>query len=312
MRYTWLALLVGPALTAAEPVVVKNADNPDAENTFQIGPRDGAKIVPAETDDSVSIGKRERLRSSLKADEYQKEAANIARELAAASGSDFKADLIEEIRREPERSGAAFALLLDPRHAPDVKTRKGAALGIGLSNASTKTVGKALGNAALSETDSEVRQAVISTIQQRKDALALHQMMASLADSSDPEGLGFINEKKRENALNALRDVGDRRIYHALLYYVTLEIRAGTASLVALNNVFITNSGDVNNGAVGQTSINLPIDLPTLELNSVQGTIIVPAVCKPQDALRKVTGQDFGKNIDQWRAWIEKQPEIKK
>ncbi|HYF49479.1 MAG TPA: hypothetical protein VEJ63_08740, partial [Planctomycetota bacterium] len=59
--------------------------------------------------------------------------------------------------------------------------------------------------------------------------------------------------------------------------YITLDVRPGTAvELTPPQIVFITNSGDVNNGAVGQTSINLPIELPNLELRSISTTVTVP------------------------------------
>jgi Flp pilus assembly secretin CpaC/tetratricopeptide (TPR) repeat protein len=59
--------------------------------------------------------------------------------------------------------------------------------------------------------------------------------------------------------------------------YITLDVRPGTAiELTPPQIVFITNSGDVNNGAVGQGGINLPIELPNLELRSINTTVTVP------------------------------------
>jgi type II secretory pathway component GspD/PulD (secretin)/Flp pilus assembly protein TadD len=59
--------------------------------------------------------------------------------------------------------------------------------------------------------------------------------------------------------------------------YITLDVRPGTATqLTPPIIVYITNSGDVNSGAVGQTTVNLPIELPNLELRSISTTVTVP------------------------------------
>ena len=56
--------------------------------------------------------------------------------------------------------------------------------------------------------------------------------------------------------------------------YITLELRPGTAvELTPPLIVFITNSGNI---AVGGGSINLPIELPNLELRSVNSTVTIP------------------------------------
>ena len=88
-------------------------------------------------------------------------------------------------------------------------------------------------------------------------------------------------------------EIGDKRVFQAILWYAMLELRAGSASLVRVDTVSIK----------GQ-NINLPIDLPVLDLISAQGNIIIPA----QTSLKQATGQDFGHNFDKWKDWINKLP----
>jgi type II secretory pathway component GspD/PulD (secretin)/Flp pilus assembly protein TadD len=56
--------------------------------------------------------------------------------------------------------------------------------------------------------------------------------------------------------------------------YITLDLRPGTATeLTPPQIIFLTNSGDVNNGG---GTINLPVELPNLELRSINTTVTVP------------------------------------
>lgn len=263
--------------------------------------------------DELSIARRQWLNKELASTAYQAEAQELARLLGAGKLDDKEQQAVQsDLKREPDRAGGAFATLLNWSKCQDAKTRRGALRAIDLAGPSAKAVGVALGNSALAEPDKDTRKAAINTIRQRRDALALHTLLGHLAQASDTDGLGILDEKARDAALSALHDIGDRRAYEAILFYVTLELRTGYAVGRGVDTKYITNSGDVNAGGVGQTTVNLPIELPALELGSFQGMITVPAICKPLPALRRVTGEDFGKNLDKWRAWIAKQPDVKK
>jgi len=143
------------------------------------------------------------------------------------------------------------------------------------------------------EQDAETRAAVINLIKVRNDAVAAKTLVETWKSAFDDVGLLKVNEPVRKAAVNAIHDVGDKRVYQALLYYAILEVRAGAAELVRVDSVAIT----------GQR-INLPIDLPVLELRGVEGTIVVPAMA----SLKQATGQDFGRHFDKWNDWIAKQP----
>jgi hypothetical protein len=245
--------------------------------------------------------------------QYNKEIVELANLLAGDKlDADEQKTIDEGIKREPARAGAAFGALLDWKHYGE-NTRRGALRGIQISAAPARVVGKSLGASALSEPDAKVRSATIDLIKERKDAMAAHTLLGYLAAAADNTGLGIINEKQRNAALAALQEVGDKRVYEILLYYVTLEVRAGYAASPVVTQAFITNSGDVNNGGPpGGAAINLPIDLPSLELGSFQGTIVVPAIADPMFSLKRATGQDFGKDLGKWKKWIDEQPAVRK
>ncbi len=90
-----------------------------------------------------------------------------------------------------------------------------------------------------------------------------------------------------------MREIRDKRVFQALLYYATLEMRAQTAAPARVDTANIR----------GQ-NINLPIDLPVIDIVSAEGTIMIPAMA----SLKGATGQDFGHNFSKWQEWINKQP----
>ena len=56
--------------------------------------------------------------------------------------------------------------------------------------------------------------------------------------------------------------------------YITMDVRPGTATeLTPPQIIFITNGGDINNPT---GSINLPIELPNIELRSISTTVTIP------------------------------------
>jgi hypothetical protein len=254
---------------------------------------------------SPSTTGRQWLADGIPASQFNKEIVALANLLSNEKlAEEDKQAASEGISRQSAKAGEAFGSLLDYSRHPG-NTRMGALRGIQMSNAPAKTVGKALGKSALAEPDAKVRAEAISLIKERKDGMALHTVMNALAAASDTDGLGIINEAQRNAAAQALRDIGSKRVFEILLYYVTLEIRTGFATPVATETKYLTNSGDVSNGG---GTINLPIELPTLEIGSFQGMITVPAISDPLGALRRATGQNFGKNLGQWKKWIDEQP----
>ena len=119
------------------------------------------------------------------------------------------------------------------------------------------------------------------------------------------DGLGNVrNVALRDNAVESLRALSDKRVFQALHHYVTTELRLANISQGSLAtrqiDTFAVNSGANTNIPV---QLALPIQTPELNVTRVRTTVVAPAV----SALRAVSGQDFGDDWERWGRWIEKQ-----
>ncbi|HEY3321477.1 MAG TPA: hypothetical protein VGP72_13480 [Planctomycetota bacterium] len=259
--------------------------------------------VAAQPTDTLVIATRqtapwlETLRTGAPAKDFQTAIEAAAARLGAIASEDSSKEesaIAEALRSDRQRSGKALGALLDwNRHEPAL--RRGALKALALTQPDPSVTAKALANSALAEPVPEIRSAAINLIRDRKDAAVAAELVKYWRNAYD-ETTGF-DESKRTAAVAAMRDIGDRRCVQALLAYVSLEVYAASAGSPVMSNVNITGNG-----------INLPIELPGLDIQSVQGTIVVPAAT----SLKALSGQDFGRNINKWRDWLGKQPEFSK
>jgi hypothetical protein len=273
-------------------------------------------LAAADADTPLTIGMRRStagkvwLQKSLADDAFQAEAADVARLLA-----DDKIDaldkrlLTEAVERDRSRSVKAFSACLNYQKYAQAAVRLGALRGLEIAtasqqdarNAALRTAGKAVAGTMLAEPVPQIRAAAMKLVRDHKDDTVSTMASASLVEfwraAFDSDGL--VNEAQRDAALGALKDLGDKRTYHAILYYATIEIHAGSAAPVGVDTASIQGRNPI---------VNLPIDLPINQLMSFDGTIVVPAV----SALKHITGQEFAKNLDKWRAWINQQPDFRK
>jgi hypothetical protein len=257
---------------------------------------DREQFVIRKRNATPETGARVWLESTLKDNAYNAQALEIAKLLAKEKpGYEDLPEIAQALRREPERAAKTFARFLDFEKF-DPATRIGSIRALEISESKSAAVGKALAGSAIAEPVAQIRTAAIELIRKRRDAAAANEILRFWRGSFDSD-IGF-DEPKRLAAVNAMRDIGDRRIFEAMLAYVTLEIRAGATTSAGVGTANITGPGP----------INLPIDLPALDTMSVQGTIMVPAA----SSLKQATGQDFGKNVAKWRDWIAQQPDFKK
>lgn len=266
--------------------------------------------LSAAEDDSFVIGARKNriwFVSGMKDDAFHKEALEAAK-LLNKGKLEYEAlsELTEGLQRDKNRSAKVFGGFLDARKTSDAGVRYGAVKALELTNPESAAIGKELSSAAILERDEQVRGAVVELIRSRKDTEAARGLVQQWHKAFEDEALG-VDEALRTSAENAMRDVGDRRIYEAIYYYVTMELRAQTATLDRMDTVRIRDAGrNVQNNDRGG-NINLPIDLPSIQLSSVQTTLVVPAL----PSLKRITGQDFGHDLPRWRAWIAGQPEMR-
>lgn len=279
-----------------------------------------ATLCPCAEDDALVIAPRKSriwFASELKEEAFHKEAIEAARALAGSTGStssagsklDSKAlaELQEGLQRDKKRTSTVFTGLLDARKTSDSSVRLGAVKALELAAPAPALIGKPLAAAAVLETDTTVRAEAIRVIRSRKDADASREML-KLWKSAFEDGMVGVNEPLRAAAEDAMRDVGDKRVYEVLYAYVLMELRAQTASLDKLDTTRIRNAGLNVNANDRGGNINLPIELPSLSLMSVETTLWVPAL----PSLQRVTGQNFGWNVKRWNEWLAAQPEFKK
>jgi hypothetical protein len=274
-RFAWPGLA---ALVAASCAAAGDAN----DEIFAIGPR-RERVEPA----------ARWFKNARKIDEaFYREALAAARLLAAPENPEKLHELDElksAIAGEKDACGKAFLWLLDSRHCSDPAARRGAIAGLALSETEAKTAGKLLGASAVYDPDSAVRTAAIQSIKQSKDPYAEAAILNAWKAAFDNSGIPTVNEEQRKAAVAAMHDIDDKRVFQVLVWYATLELRAQTGTLARVDQVAIKGQG-----------INLPIDLPAIDIISAEGNIAIPAL----SSLKQATGQDFGHNMDRWNAWL--------
>ena len=260
------------------------------DESLVIGIRQNA-IAPKS---AASAPKKEWFKSNLTDSALHTESLAAARILAGAKEGASDLDYIKEgVLREKERCVKEFLWMLNWKNCSDPVYRRGAIAGLELCNPEPKDAGKALAISAIFEPDADTRKASIELIKARKDPMAARTLLTTWKSAFDEHGAVADNESTRKAAVDAMREIGDKRVFEVLRYYAMLELRAGSASLARVDTVSIKGQG-----------INLPIDLPVLDLISVEGNIIVPGLT----SLKQATGQDFGRHFDKWKDWIDKLP----
>jgi hypothetical protein len=274
-----------------------------ADDELTIAPKPGTPMAQAQSTIQATSEARKAdhvwLEKSLKPDAYLADAAELARVLGKEDASYAPEAIIKAIKTDTERAGAAFSQCLNPKNCPDPVVRLGAVRGISIANPKDETAGKALAACVIAEKNEAARKAAADLIKTRKDKVADKTLVQFYVSSFDEHGV-LLDADHERAAIDALKMAGHRALYEVLMAFVTMDVRAGTATeLTPPQTVYMTNGGNVNapNG-----NINLPIDLPNLELKSINTTIIVPAF----GALKRIAGENFH-NIGQAQAWVNKQ-----
>jgi hypothetical protein len=271
-----------------------------SDDEMTIAPKPGSHLAVTQTV-GTEVQKPEHiwLEKSLKPEAYVADAAELARVLGKEDASYVPEAISKAIKADPDRAGGAFAQCLDPKNCPDPVVRLGAVRGIAVANPKDQTVGKALAACVIAEKNEAARKAAADLIKARKDKVADRQLVQFYVDSFDEQGV-LLNGDHERAAIDAMKFAGHRALYEVLMAFVTMDVRAGTATeLTPPQTVYISNGGSVSNP---NGTINLPIELPNLELKSINTTIMVPAF----GAIKRIAGENFH-NIDQARAWVNKQ-----
>ncbi len=290
----------GAGSTPPQPAQVANDEQAAAAEELSIG------VNPR-----VSPVWQERIAYFNRAKELS---AQFAAEAAAADKA--KTETKADSRTEGKAEKALKALLvenktrtiegllscLDSRTTSEVNTRIGALKAIEASQYTHPTVSQYLAASAIGDPERQVRAAAISTIKARKDDPAIGGMIQYLMSSFDDKGK-VLNEEVKAGAVEALQTLNDKRVYQALQYYVTMELRVTNTELANFATRQI-DSFSVNNGANVSVLVPLsfPIQFPELKITRVRTTVKCPAA----SGLEALTGMNFGEDLDKWQKFFAK------
>lgn len=258
------------------------AESPSGEADFVIGP--SAKIKAEQPLDAGRV-------------------AELCRTLTATTASEKERAFATAILAKDKTKSAEFlAANLNPKIATEAGTRLGALKGIEVVRPTDPKSSIALGTAAASDPIVEVRKAATALVKSRGDDFAIRTMLGTLVSSFDAAG-NYRDKVAAVTAADALRDLGDKRVYQALLYHVTMELRLTNVSLGTLSTRQIDTYSVQNSGQnTFPVQLALPIQSPELSVQRVNTSVVAPAV----SALKTLSGQDFGDDWDKWDKWVSK------
>src|SRR5205823_2492630 len=156
------------------------------------------------------------LKKELKADAYQKDAAEAARRLGDPKiDPDELSKIGAAIQADIERASIAFANCLNAKNCPDAQVRLGAVRGIKLAHPKSPAVSKAMAACVIVETNADVRAAAATLIKDRKDRVASKALVDYYVDAFDTDGV-LIKADHERAAIDALKAVGGHQICEQL------------------------------------------------------------------------------------------------
>jgi hypothetical protein len=231
-------------------------------------------------------------------------AAEPAKDPKSPSKTDSKAQKALKALLGENQTRAMEGVLscLDSRTTSDVNTRLGALRAIEASQYTHPTVSQYLAASAIGDPERLVRATAVATIKARKDDPAIGGMIQYLMSSFDDKG-NVLNPDVKAGAVEALQTLNDRRVFEALQYYVTMELRVTNTELANFATRQI-DSFSVNNGANVSVLVPLsfPIQFPELKITRVRTTVKCPAA----SSLEALTGMNFGEDVDKWAKFFAK------
>jgi len=232
--------------------------------------------------------------------EFNRKVVDYARVLGMTSSTDEqKQDVVAGLLTEREKSSHVLLGCLDAKKFTSLDVRLGALKGLKVTRPEGARVSPSLAWSAVLDPAEDVRAAAVDLIKQRKDDQAMGGMVRHLLGAFDEAG-NVVNAPVCDAAVQGLKNLGEKRVYEALLYYVLCEMRPTMTELVSFSTRQI-DAFTVTQGAAVTLIIPLsfPVQFPELAITRVRTTVSAPAA-----ALRAATGQDFGADADRWKNWI--------
>ena len=296
MRNHTCALAVSIVLCIGKMLSASSFAQEDDDTIIGARPEPAAKPVLKEAEKKRAKALIDYLRALSTEAQFQADALAVAKILGTeALTKDERQDLEIAIARDVERSAKVFSAMLDWHRTPDVKLRLGAIEA--LRSAYTATMGTWLGASALSDPDENVRRAVTNLIKERNDRVAVKYLFGAMLKSSENgEATPIGNDAMNKAAIAALRDIGDKQTYQALVFFERISINVGITGAMPLDGIKIV-----------PPNVDLPISVANQEVGFMQFTQTFPGVT----VLKALTGMDFGHDLKKWDEWIDKQPDYK-
>lgn len=260
-----------------------------------------AEKKPAESDSLVIA-----LRGTPRSGEPQK-TLQLCRQFLPSASPDESARKVAlaDLAAGGSKTTGALIELLDANRIADENSRLAALAGIDALKPVNGDLSKRLAFTAIGDPIEAVRLRSIALIKARNDEWAMDTMVKTYL-STFGEG-GVVKDPNTQAAQAAagaaLNLLGDKRVYNAMLYYATLEVRTQVSELAGFATRQI-DSYTVNNGANATvvTPLSFPIQFPELKITSIKTTVTAPCA-----ALSALSGMDFGNDLDAWAKWIRKQ-----
>ncbi len=259
----------------------------------------------AVVDDGPVIGLRPVPHAQRLSSEYDEKVFAYCKALRSISAADEKERKAALAALSADRNKATEAVVsyLDPSRDIDEQTRLAALAGIEVLKPASAEISKRLAQIAIADPYIPVRKEAVALIKSRNDEGAMNHLVNAYISAFAEEGGQVRDPILKGAAGEALEGLGDKRIYSAMFYRATMEVRTAVSEL----SNFATRQIDsytVNSGAQVSVIVPLsfPIQFPELKLTSIKTT-----VCAPCAAMSSLTGQNFGNDLDAWAKWIRMQ-----
>jgi chromosome segregation and condensation protein ScpB len=257
----------------------------------------------ANSGDEITIGRNPKMSPAWQERiTFYNGALDVCKKFADGADSKARNDALKEfLAKDPRRATEGLLGCMVPCTTPEAKMRLAALKVVEASQLAHPMVSAYLAGSAIRDPEKDVRKAAISTIKARKDDQAIGRIINTLLATYSESG-AILDAAANGNAVAALTDLDDRRVYSALNYYVTLEVRATMVDLANFTTRQI-DSYTVNSGTVTViVPLSFPIQFPELKITRVRTTVKCPASL----ALEAITGQAFGMDAERWAKWIER------
>jgi hypothetical protein len=150
----------------------------------------------------------------------------------------------------------------------------------------------------MAEPDPKIRKAAVDMIKDCNERGAVKYIFSVLLKAGEVgESTAIINEGMGAQAVAALREIGDKQSYEALLFLERVKMNTG-----------ITGPAFLDNPKITQPNVDLPCNTPNHEVGMMESVQTFPGL----EVLKAISGENFQHDLKKWQEWIDKQPNYKR